>query len=86
MGLRLQRHLGTRDGLLPGQFCTDFLKHAPGRMCLVHVCCPGCGGIDALSPDHLVERGGQVSPAWKCPTATCPFWEWLVLESFGEAV
>ena len=84
MGVRLQRHLGTRDDLSPGQFCVDVLNHAPGQMCIVHIACPGCGGVDALSPDHVIERGGKVVPAWKCPTETCAFHDWIELESYGE--
>lgn len=86
MGIRLQRQLASREALTPGQFFTDVLNHAPGQLCLVYVCCPGCGGVDTLSPDHVVERGGRVVPAWKCPTATCPIHEWLELDSYGEPV
>lgn len=83
MGIRLQRHLGKQEDLIPGQFCVDHLRHKPGTHCLISICCPECGGIDELSADHKVERDGRVVPAWSCPTATCGLIEFVHLESWG---
>jgi hypothetical protein len=82
VGQILQRHLGDRGGLLPGQYCTEPDYDGDGLR-VTHLCCSQCGGIERLGSGHIVDRQGRVTPSWKCPTATCSFWEWLELESWG---
>jgi hypothetical protein len=84
VGQILQRHLGDRGGLLPGQYCTEPDYDGDGLR-VTHLCCSQCGGIERLGGGHVVDRQGRVTPSWKCPTATCSFWEWLELESWGVA-
>lgn len=86
MGVRLQRNLTSRASLGAGQFYTNVMRHEPGTQCTVYVCCPRCAGVEALSPTHVINIGGHVVPGWFCPTATCGFSAFLVLESWGEAL
>lgn len=86
MGVRFKRNLTGREALAPGEYFTDYLRHQIDQMCTCYVCCPSCGGIDALSDKHVVQKSGAVVPGWKCPTATCAFFEFITLEGFGEPV
>lgn len=78
MGLRLQRALGASPS--PGQYTTVGLGY-PDAIALV--CCRACGGLDVIEAgEHVVDRGGRVTPAWRCPTVTCSEVEWLELDSW----
>ena len=76
MGVRLQRHLGTARDLDPGQYTA---KHG-----LVSIRCPLCGGIDTLGNTHDVDPAGRVTPAYACPTETCPWLDFVDLDAWGE--
>lgn len=79
MGLRLSRFLGAIESLSPGQFVTDTTT------LITWICCPICGRIVTLG-GHVVSRSGQVTPAWKCPDETCAFFDWIELDSWGQAI
>jgi hypothetical protein len=81
VGQTLQRHLGHRGGLLPGQYCVQPDVNLPDHK-VTHICCPECGGIERLGNGHVVDRQGRVTPSWKCPTVTCPFREWIELQDW----
>ncbi len=76
MGLTLQRHLGPPTTMEPGQF-----TRATGATIIA---CPLCDGLSTISETHAIDSSGRVTPAFACPT--CPFLEFLVLESHGEEV
>jgi hypothetical protein len=76
VALHIQRCLGPVGDLEPGQYTLETASGKPA------VCCAGCGGISDVV-GH-VEPGGAVRSAWTCPTATCSFLEWIVLEAFGS--
>jgi hypothetical protein len=84
MGVRLQRHLGPVESISAAQFHTHLDKHTPGRMCDVAICCPACGGVSEVPETHAIDTDGRVTPAWKCPTPTCPFFDYLTLDTWGE--
>ncbi len=81
MGVRLQRNLGPAETLQPGEYTSD---PGPRIVGAVVVRCPSCGAIESFSNDHVVDCAGRVTPAWRCPTATCSFLEWVELESWQE--
>lgn len=83
MGQTLQRHLGHRGGLLPGQYCVEPDVNLP-HVKVTSLCCPSCGIIEKLGNGHVIDRQGRVTPSWSCVTVTCSFWEWLELEGWGE--
>jgi hypothetical protein len=81
MALRLKRLLAPAIALSPGEWSSETTS---GADC---VCCPGCGSLADLEPaTHSVSAGGLVTPAWKCPSASCAVFEWLDLESYGAEV
>lgn len=81
MGVRFSRHLGSVQTLDPKQW-TD--QTASGRP---SVCCPSCGTTAEIEPpSHVVNKYGEVTPAWSCPSETCGFKDWLDLEAYGEEV
>lgn len=77
MAVRLQRCLGTVGDLDGGQYTVETASGRPA------IKCPTCGEIDELGGDHPIDKDGSVTRAWKCPTAVCPFFEWIELESWG---
>lgn len=79
MGVRLARCLGPAEQLQPGEYTRE---PGPRIIGAIVVRCPCCGAIDAFSEKHVVDPSGRVTPAWRCPTATCSFLEWLELDSF----
>jgi hypothetical protein len=81
MGVRLARSLGSAETLQPGEYTSD---PGPRIIGTIVVRCPCCGAIDAFTDRHVVDVAGRVTPAWRCPTATCSFLEWLELESWKE--
>ena len=76
MGVRLRQNLGDVSALEPGEY-TARVAPLVGKVALR---CPGCGALDTLADKHVIDRGGRVTPAYRCPTATCSFWEWLELD------
>jgi hypothetical protein len=91
MGRRLQRLLGGTHQLIPGQYTTDPLYPSSFVEREVFICCPQCGGIERVTNEYLVDVAGQLIPrtpmasaAWKCPTATCGFFEYILLESWND--
>lgn len=78
MGQRLQRNLGPVTHLTPSQYTVETASGDPA------ICCPKCGGISDLEFSVLV--GGVVSQIWSCPYVSCPFVDYLTLESYGEEV
>lgn len=86
MGLRLQRHLGVPSRLDPGQYCVVVTEAIAGVSTRVVVRCPYCGGTDELGAKHVIHRGtGKVEQAWRCPTETCAFHEYLELDGWEGA-
>jgi hypothetical protein len=86
MGVRLQRHLGSRDMLEAGQFLSEPLRPAQGRNIAVAIGCPCCGSISDLAAHHVVDPSGLMTPAWSCPSEACPFMDWLELDSWGQPI
>lgn len=80
MGARLQRHLGPVQSLLPGQWTAET---ASGKEAL---CCPSCGHIADIEYPHEVEKYGRVKFRWACPSQSCSFAEFLILEAHNEEV
>jgi hypothetical protein len=80
VAVRLQRHLGRVESLEPAQYTVETTTGLPA------VCCPGCSTITDLTLKHAIDEGGRVTPAWKCPTETCSFFDYIVLEDFSEEV
>ncbi len=80
MGVRLQRHLGRVEQLLPGQYTVETASGRPA------ICCVGCGTISDLPETHRVTGGGIVVPVWSCPSRACPFMDFLSFEAWGEDV
>lgn len=75
MGLRLARSLASRPQ--PGEYTTVGLGFPDAKAL---VCCKACGGLDVLTDGHVIDRGGRVTPAWRCPS--CPEVMWLELDSW----
>lgn len=92
MATRLQRLIGAICELHPGQYTTDPLYPSPlFTEREVFICCPECGGIERVTVEYLVNVAGQLVPtregasaAWKCPYATCAFFDYVVLESWND--
>lgn len=78
MGLRLARNLGPVAHLTAGQYTVETVSGEPA------ICCPACGGVSDL--EFGVHVGGVVSQIWSCPYASCPFQDYLTLESWMEPV
>lgn len=81
MGVRLQRAFCAPADLEPGQYTAEPAPRVAGAK--IALCCPGCGGQAELGEHHAIDRGGRVTPAFKCPVETCSVFEWLYLESWG---
>ena len=75
----LQRNLGPVQALTHGQWTDQTVSGDPA------VCCPGCGQISDLD-QSVDERSGRVQYVWACPSQSCGFVEFLVLEAFAEEV
>jgi hypothetical protein len=75
MGQRIARHLGSLASLPEGMYATD-------GDC-VFFACPRCGGIDEITAEHDIDRGGIVTPLYSCQIVTCSFAEWISLDSYG---
>lgn len=75
MGVILQRHLGTEDGLLCGQFTVATESGRPA------LSCPLCALVFSLPVGHRIEPDGRVVPAVKCKQVSCSFFEYITLES-----
>lgn len=73
MGVMLQRHLGTEDGLLCGQFTVETESGRPA------IKCPLCGLVFSLPGHCRIEPDGRAVPAVKCPQTSCPFFEYVTL-------
>jgi hypothetical protein len=71
-----QRHLGKVLELQPKQYTT-----ADGR---VSIRCPVCGSIDTIKPE-TIDPSGLVARRYTCLTVTCPYAEYVQLESWGAA-
>lgn len=78
MGARLQRNLGPVSHLEPGEYTVETRDELPA------VSCPACGGISEI--EFGVHVGGVVSQIWSCHYASCPFVDYLTLESWGLEV
>lgn len=74
MGVRLQRHLGDVDDLIAGRWTTTPDGTAT-------IACPLCGTRSELTALHHVAPGGEVTPAFACSNAACPFLEYVTLEA-----
>lgn len=75
MAQTFAHHLGGLSSLDPGQYAIVGLG--------VVLRCPSCGGIYELDQD--VDRGGYVARRQACPFVSCPWADWVVLESYLEA-
>lgn len=78
MGVRLQRHLGPVGSLEPAQWTFETASGSPA------ICCPGCGGVSDVDDLKAIDSGGRITPAWSCPTVTCPFFDYVTLEGWAE--
>jgi hypothetical protein len=76
MGQTLRKHLGAIRTLEPGMYCTT-----DGR---VSISCPECGSIDTIKAD-AIDPSGRVAHRYKCLTVTCPWRDYLTLESWRAA-
>jgi hypothetical protein len=85
VGVRLQRHLGALRSIDKQQWFADpgWDETRPIRR-EIWVCCPECAGIHNITDTHRVIGGGLVSPVFSCPTAACPYQDFLELASYGE--
>lgn len=85
MAVCLPRYLGPVESLPVGMWCGDDKHHI--------VRCPSCGGTDPLTVvdddvmtggrRYVVNAVGVVAPEYRCPTITCNWSSWIVLESLS---
>jgi hypothetical protein len=47
------------------------------------LCCPGCGSVGQLGPDHAISADGIVQPAVACLAPGCNFFEHVRLEGWA---
>lgn len=80
MAERLNRCLGPVTALEPGEYTTRTASGEPA------VCCKRCGGIFDLDiKAHPPSIGGIVGGgAVACPTVTCSFFDYLVLDAWQD--
>lgn len=77
MGVRYNRALTTDpDALSAGEWA--WINGAR------FVCCKECGAVVRLSVGYLTDGDGRTAPALAC--RSCPQWEYVALEGYGEAV
>jgi hypothetical protein len=81
VAIRLARNLTGPDALIAGEYFVDIFKTDIGQPFTAYVAC-SCGTVSPLSDKHVVQKGGAVVPAFKCPQ--CALNDWLHLEGFGE--
>lgn len=82
MGERLQRHIGSARDVKAGQWCNDLEHHTTGMMATIRIGC-ACGWVSTLSDKHVVSKTGEVTPAFKCQSDTCGFFDWITLDGWG---
>ena len=76
MAMRLRRSLSPElDALQPGEY-----RKATGSNPIIR--CPVCSNRGTLGPHHGVTMSGVVTPAYRCPSKGCAWFEWIHLDGW----
>ena len=78
----LPRYYGPVEQLPAGMWC-DSQRWITAHPTVADVIrCPSCGGIDHVRLAYDVDPAGVVTPEYRCPTTTCGWRAWIVLDSW----
>jgi hypothetical protein len=85
MSYRIPRYLGPAVSLPNGFYTREPQRLISGDVVAI-VRCIECGAVLELGAEHTFDRAGTVTPVFGCSTESCSWFEWLVLDGWGEDV